>query len=354
MSVNLKYLQTEVQNTIFDKSLPGVQGWLSPGEKQAHSTPRGPHDPTVSVILPTYNRAHTVVRAILSVLNQTYQDLELIIVDDASTDDTRQVVAGFDDERIKYIRHEDNRGAAAARNTGIRASRGTYVAFQDSDDEWLPGKLERQVKAFEEASPEIGVVYSSFWLIRERRRSLRPSRIRKLSAILPSKTRRLEGAIYHALLRGNFVTTHAVVRRECFDRAGPFDERLPRLQDWELWLRISKHYQFKHIDDPLVLVYHTPDSISADRSAIARAFELILEKHRETLQESAEFLAQYSYAMGDIACWSGELERGQSYLFRAVRLRPFNVMYWIAACASLLGCSAYTRIVKAIGTSYAT
>ena len=101
--------------------------------------------PVVSVIIPTYNRAHLIGRAIRSVLDQTYQDWELIVVDDASTDDIPGIVKGFTDGRVKYIRHDENKGAAAARNTGIQAARGAYIAFLDSDDEWLPEKLERQV-----------------------------------------------------------------------------------------------------------------------------------------------------------------------------------------------------------------
>jgi glycosyltransferase involved in cell wall biosynthesis len=96
-----------------------------------------PKNPKVSVIIPTYNRAEYLGRSIQSVLNQTYQDFELIIVDDGSTDNTRDIVAQFHDKRLNYIRHETNLGVAAARNSGVRAARGIYLAFQDSDDEWL-------------------------------------------------------------------------------------------------------------------------------------------------------------------------------------------------------------------------
>lgn len=107
------------------------------------------NNPKVSVIIPTYNRAHLIGRAIKSVLNQTYKDFEIIIVDDGSTDKTEEVVKDFKDERVRYIRREKNKGGSAARNTGIKAARGEYIAFQDSDDEWLPEKLEKQMKAFE-------------------------------------------------------------------------------------------------------------------------------------------------------------------------------------------------------------
>ena len=103
-------------------------------------------NPTVSVVIPTYNRAPLIGRSIKSVLNQTYQDFEIIIVDDASTDNTKEVVSNFNDERIRYIQHEENKGEAAARNTGIKATRCDYIAPQDSDDEWIPEKLSTQIE----------------------------------------------------------------------------------------------------------------------------------------------------------------------------------------------------------------
>jgi len=115
--------------------------------------------PKISVISPTYNRAHLITRAVHSVLNQTYQDFEYIVVDDASTDNTEEVIKGFKDERIKYIKHEKNRGPSAARNTGIKAAKGEYIGFLDSDDEWLPEQAEKQVSKFLESPDNVGVIY---------------------------------------------------------------------------------------------------------------------------------------------------------------------------------------------------
>ncbi|MFC7193467.1 glycosyltransferase family 2 protein [Halosimplex aquaticum] len=112
--------------------------------------------PQVSVIIPTYNRATLVKRAIQSVLNQTFKDFELIIVDDASDDETPEVIDSINDARLEYIRHDLNRHGGAARNTGIKYASGKYIAFLDDDDEWYPTKLERQVERFETVSNEIG------------------------------------------------------------------------------------------------------------------------------------------------------------------------------------------------------
>ena len=122
----------------------------------------------VSVILPLYNRAESIVGAINSVLDQTYRNLELIVVDDASTDQSIELVEAISDPRIRLLRHETNQGAAAARNTGIEAAKGGYVAFQDSDDEWLPEKLDKQMQVFLAAPEGVGAVYCGFVRMGER------------------------------------------------------------------------------------------------------------------------------------------------------------------------------------------
>jgi glycosyltransferase involved in cell wall biosynthesis len=165
-------------------------------------------NPTVSVIIPTYNRENLIGRAIYSVLKQTYQDFEIIVIDDDSTDNTREVIKEFQrkDKRIKYIKHGKNKGGSAARNTGIREAKGKYIAFQDSDDEWLSGKLEKQIKMFKKAPLEIGVIYTGFWRIEEDKKEYIPS----------DKIIKKEGDIHIELLKGNFVTTQSiVVRKEC-------------------------------------------------------------------------------------------------------------------------------------------
>ncbi|MCK4529078.1 glycosyltransferase, partial [candidate division WOR-3 bacterium] len=194
--------------------------------------------PKVSVIIPTYNRVHLIGRAIQSVLEQSYQDFEIIVVDDASTDNTGEVVRSLKDERIRYIRHEKNKGAAAARNTGIKVARGEYIAFQDSDDEWLPEKLEKQMKAFDNAPPEVGVVYTDMQRINE------DGGIEYWHSprILPE-----DGIIYKDALDYrvmNIGIQSAVIKKECFDKVGMFDERFPRFIDLELFIRLSKYYYF--------------------------------------------------------------------------------------------------------------
>ena len=293
--------------------------------------------PTVSVIIPSYNREHLVGRAIKSVLDQTYQDFELIVIDDASTDNTEEVVKSFNDERIKYLKHDENKGGAAARNTGIKVARGEYIAFQDSDDEWLPVKLEKQMKVFEAASPEVGVVYTGFWRIESNKKIYIPS----------EKVARKEGNIHAELLRGNFVDTPtAVVKKDCFAKVGIFDERLPRRQDWELFIRISKCFYFKCIDEPLLISYYTPDSICTNQSSLIKALELILEIHYEDFQENKMTLSNHQYLLGNLLCQNGKMDRGKDCLLSALRLSPLNIKYLIATLVSLFGKRAYGIVVR--------
>ena len=293
--------------------------------------------PTVSVIIPTYNRAHLIGRAIKSILNQTYQDFELIVVDDCSFDNTEEVVKSFKDERIRYIKHDENRGADAARNTGIKVARGEYIAFQDSDDEWLPEKLEKQMKAFETAPPEVGVVYTGFLRIENDKKIYIPS----------SWVKHKEGNIHNELLKGNFITTQSiVVRKKCFEKTGMFDERLPRLQDWELVIRLSKYYDFKCVDEPLMISYYTSDSISANQNALITAKKLILRKHYEEFKKNKKILSSYQCSIGNLLCQSGDMCQGKSYLIKAVKTYPLNIKVLLATFLSFLGQNMYNKIAK--------
>ena len=228
--------------------------------------------PTVAVIIPTYNRANVIACALRSVLNQTYKKLEVIVVDDGSTDDTQRVVESFADPRVSYFRCETNLGATAARNLGIKKSTAEFIAFQDSDDEWLCEKLEKQMAVFAQAGANVGVVYSGFFRVDGKMATYYP----------PDTVLKKSGDILESLLRSNFVTTQAaVVRRECFLSSGMFDERLPRFQDWELFIRLAKRYEFKCIDEPLLLAYCSPVSITASEQNLPVALRMILERHQD-------------------------------------------------------------------------
>jgi glycosyltransferase involved in cell wall biosynthesis len=300
--------------------------------------PPAPDTPAVSVVLPTYNRAHLLPRAIQSVLDQTFSDFELIVVDDGSGDTTPEVMEQFSDPRVRYVRYEPNKGANHARNVGIHESRAALIAFQDSDDDWFPDKLEKNMAAFADAGPEIGVVYSGYWkyMDADDNRMFIPFRWVK----------QREGWIHDELLRNNFVTTQAaVVRRECFDRSGYWLEGLPGKQEWELFLRISRDYQFRYIDEPLLNSRFTETGISNNSMGIYRSMETILEIHHDDFSRRPEILAEHYVRLGLQYARVGEFAMGRDYLRRGAALQPGNWKYRLAAFASALGEAPFNRLV---------
>jgi glycosyltransferase involved in cell wall biosynthesis len=310
--------------------------------------------PLISIILPTCNRAHLLPRAILSVLKQTYDNFELIIIDDASTDETRQVIGTFEDARLRYIHHKHNLGAASARNTGIRAAQGTYIAFQDSDDEWLPEKLARQLTLLDNSSENTGLIYTYYRLIREDGRgTICPSRLQRWLRSLPLNVYHKGQDVYLALAQGNFITTQSVLmKKACFNKIGMFDKRLSRFQDWDLWLRLAQHYEFAHVPQPLVNVYVTEGSLSTNLDAFWDALEIILHKHKDQGRAGQALRRHYQFATGDVMCQTGNYEEGKQRLWRAARQSPFNLTYWEAAFFTLFGEAFYKMMMARLKIGY--
>lgn len=298
----------------------------------------GSKTPTISVVIPTYNRASCLPRSIRSVLAQTYQDFEIIVVDDASADDTESVVAAFDDPRIRYVRHERNLGGSAARNTGIKAARGSLIAFQDSDDEWLSEKLEKQIRFVNSQTVGEKIVYCSY--IRTNDGSV---------AIFPEAHIRVkQGLILPALLKGNFVGTPTlIVPRTCFEKVGYFDERLGRLQDWELVIRLATEFEFVFVDEPLVVAHQTPGSITSDNTAAIEALEVILEKHRQIFAEFPTHLAAQLKTLGRMKCLAGFMSEGRAYLLDALKTQPFSWGAWKVFLPTVLGVRGYRLLAAA-------
>jgi len=193
----------------------------------------------VSVIIPTYNQADYICDAIKSVLNQTYEDFEIMVIDDGSTDNTKDVLTEYN-RKIRYL-YQENQGAASARNLGIRESKAEYVAFLDSDDLWFPDKLAIQMDVFNK-KPDMGLVCSScieFDKDKEANYIIRP--------------RNYRGCSFGDLFIENFIqTSTAVVKREVFEKAGLFDEGLKVAEDYDMWLRIAKFYPIHFMKEPLV------------------------------------------------------------------------------------------------------
>jgi hypothetical protein len=302
------------------------------------------------VILPTCNRAQVLRRALHSVLEQTGVPLEVIVVDDASTDDTPQVLQEFMDPRVHCLRLPARQGAAAARNAGIRESRGAWLAFLDSDDEWLPGFLEAVLGAAQGSDERLGVLYTRFERLDGKRRVVTPGQLRTWLSLLPLRRYRLSGDLGCALARGNFITLQStLVRRTCLEQVGMFDERLPRLQDWELWLRLAPHFQFASLPRTLVRLYASPDSLSASAAGLQEAVQIIQQKHAAG---SPELAAHCRFILGSLHLHAGRTPAGRAELRQAVRLRPLTLAYWLAWLAAALHPALYHLAARQLGCGY--
>jgi len=226
-------------------------------------------DPLVSVIIPTYNRADLVVQAVESVINQTYGRMEIIVVDDGSTDNTREVLEKYQ-EKINYI-YQERSERCRARNKGFAHCRGDYMAFLDSDDLWLPTKIERQVEALNE-KPDVGLVYTGVEFIDTHGNPYDGD----LSWDAPKRQ-----VLYEDLMTNNIVTgttSSAMIRRTCFEKVGLFDESMNTCEDLDLYRRIARYYKFHKIDFPLVKFRIHPGNTQHNASAMAKGWEITIRK----------------------------------------------------------------------------
>jgi glycosyltransferase involved in cell wall biosynthesis len=279
--------------------------------------------PKVSVVLPTYNSACFLGMAIQSVLDQTFQDWELIVVDDGSTDNTRDVVAAFQDPRIHYV-HQENRGAPAALNAGLRLARGAYVAFLGGDDRWMAEKLALQVAQLDGLPPQVALVYADLHLVNLENNTIlgrfldgrEPPRGRVLNQLV-----RTEGSFIHPCA--------SLIRREVFDRVGVFDEGLKTHEDWDLWIRIATAYEVEALDIPLAVYGRHPSQLTKDvRQMYMDGVEAKLRVLRSHALRPADrralrhYLAHHHYGYGIKALNLGWRKEAWKAFLRSLRLRP--------------------------------
>lgn len=287
----------------------------------------------VSVIIPTRNRAGMLQAAVASVLNQSFGDFELIIVDDGSEDNTRDVLCRFHDPRIRYIRHSENHGEAASRNTGVSHSEGAYVAFLDDDDQWLPEKLRLQLDLMEKSPPTTGAVYSGFQVIDMARGVT-------LGEWIPKK----RGDIYKDLAFDNFVGTPSTVllRRECFCRAGLFDEGIAYSLDYDMWIRVAREFHFDYIVKPLVKYHFHVDQISNNLEIKIRGKEALLKKYEEFFLSSREAFSKHLLDLGLLYRDRQEIDKANAAFLEAIRIYPLRGSHYTA----LVKCFGYVLLGK--------
>jgi glycosyltransferase involved in cell wall biosynthesis len=247
--------------------------------------------PVISIVIPTYQHARYLDECIRSVLAQTYSNFEVIVVDDGSTDNTSEVLAKYG-ERIYTIR-QDNHGLPAARNTGIRASKGEWIAFLDADDLWLPDKLVNQAEYF--TNTKIGLIFCDcFYFTGDQV----PSET-AFTLYPPSK-----GDIFSRLFITNFIPMPTVIaRRTCFDQCGLFDETLKSCEDYDLWLRISRSWHAEYVNKPLAKYRLSSNQMSRDHERMLMNLIHVKESYYQNGKEKLATLTQ------------SEIDRGMSNLY---------------------------------------
>jgi len=280
------------------------------------------HD-LVSIIVPSCNMAQFLPDAVQSALAQSYPNLEVLIVDDGSTDDTPQVVRQWEGNARVRVHRQANAGLSDARNQGIALTRGPFVALLDADDIWATEKLSRQMSLFK-GRPEVGVVYSDFQLMD-----------RAGTALPRGPVHMHRGWVSGALLIENFVpASSAVVRRECFERYGGFDTKLRTGEDYDMWLRLSPHFQFDFVAEPPIRYRIGGWQMSKDYRARyetgIRTMQNFLDKNPDVVDRAVVRRAwAHTYTgRGDVTLWRGRdrVNALRDYL----RALSFEPSYWPA------------------------
>jgi glycosyltransferase involved in cell wall biosynthesis len=283
----------------------------------------------------------------MSVLGQTFNDFELIVVDDSSTDDTSQVVASFDDSSIQYIRHDQNRGLAAARNTGLARAHGKYVAYLDDDDQWLPDKLVKQVKLFETKAKDCAMVYCG------------ALRIGTEGQILGKSKPTLCGDIRSELERKALTTipSSCLFLRKALEEVGGYDETLTSHIDHDIWLQLAREgHTADYVDECLVLVHQHQDyRMTTDVESRVQATHSFCQKWQPELEDwfgrrdaqtyCSQFTARVMGMLGWACVARNDRSQGAKCFLLAVRHHLAKRSYYAGLVASAVGGTMYDRLI---------
>lgn len=287
--------------------------------------------PEVSVIIPAYNAARHIGRAVQSVLAQTVRDIELIVIDDASNDETDAVAAAIGKENVKIIRHAANKGVAAARNSGIHAARGRFIAFLDSDDAWRPDKLEKQLALFAKSPGNVICVYCGY------------SHFDSQTGIKMGEVHASgRGRMDTNLLLENCITggsSTVLIPKAAFEHAGLFDETLRTCEDWDFWLRLAQHGEFDFPPENLCDIYTHPDSLSADLPRMLEFRETMLTKHEALYRAKPRILALRYYVLALQSAKLGLTQKAISYFDNARTLDECGPLF-------ALKCAVHCRLLR--------
>jgi len=285
-------------------------------------------DDLVSVIIPTFKRSERLAKAIDSVLHQTYKYIEIIVVDDnLPSSDERKATENLINEKynlnqLMYIKHEFNKGGSAARNTGINFAKGKYIAFLDDDDIWEKDKTSKQINVFfNQADNDLGIVYCHRYAFDE-----------KGNILHKKKANLYQGWVFERLLVSNFIATPvALVKRECFDKVGLFDENLLSRQDHDMFLRISQNYKVQYIDEFLAGYLVHKERVSRNLEKKIKGWDLFLKKWQKKLSQEQIIKHKkiYHYEMGKVYLTQNEFKKGRNHLISLLKIKEYNIKIFI-------------------------
>lgn len=290
-----------------------------------------PANPLISIITPTYNRADFIEQAVDSVLGQTYANFELLIVDDGSTDNTRELLApALEDPRVYYF-HQENQGQSVARNLALSHAKGDFVCFLDSDNYWPTGKLEHQVELFRQ-HPDYDVIYGDIIVIDE-----------KGEEVSRKNMKRYSGHIARYMIRDNCVSMNtAMARRRCFNELGAMSGERRVADDYDLWLRFSARFRFLYVPEFFAYYRVMDDQISSDKT---RRFDSNWRIITDFRQEFPDAMSEQEFDSGFAAFHSRKARylasqgsRGEALaeMLKALRLQPLRRASWRSLAAVLL------------------
>lgn len=274
----------------------------------------------VSIIITTYNRPFSMLKkAIESVINQTYDNIEIIIVDDNGDKKRKELdiesnINKFD--RVLYIKNRDNVGPSKARNIGINYSNGYYIAFLDDDDEYEKTKIEKQVKKMEASKSEVGLINIGYKRININKKKER--------VIYPPK---IEGnGLDYLVENGNYII-YPLIKKECFDKVGLFNEELKHSEDYEMWLRILKTYSISYVYEPLALYYfHNNDNLTYNYAYFIDANKKIEEIHKDVFKQNKNAKYNLYTSRAKAFAHNGNTKASFETYSLAVKCRPFNII----------------------------
>jgi len=287
----------------------------------------------ISVVITTHNRATLLTNAINSVLNQTFKDFEMLIIDDASKDNTEEVVKTFTDGRIRYIKilPEDSKEGNYARNFGIKEAKGEFIAFLDDDDEWLPEKLEKQIEVFEK-NEKIGLVYTGYIYIYDN----------KWQRIIAYPKR---GNLSKDILIRNYLgpLSSLMVKKKKLEEAGLFDVEMPAMQDYDMHIRLCQICEVDFVREPLLKYYYrtTIKRISGNLAKYEKANILINEKYKNLIlafdiksRKQRESMS-YEY-LADNAVQARDFNKAKKYYMKSLAMK-FSFKVFIKLCFAFIG-----------------